>query len=114
MSDFTPGTLPPPRLPWLVHLPLALFAAPMGIGGLGLAWRAAGDVLGVPTFIGEVLLLLAGLVWLVVTGLQILRATCHPEALAGDLRHPIRSAFAGALTIGLMLVRERRATPSAI
>ena len=28
----------------------------------------------------------------------------HPAALAADLRHPIRSAFAGAVTIGLMIM----------
>ena len=88
----------------IAHLPLPLFAAPMGIGGLGLAWREAGHALGAPAPIGETILLLAGLVWLVVMGLHIVRATCHPEMLAGDLKHPIRSAFAGAVTIGLMIV----------
>jgi len=88
----------------LVHLPLPLFAAPMGIGGLGLAWREAGHALGAPAIVGELLLVLAGLVWLLVAGLHVVRALRHPQALAGDLKHPIRSAFAGAVTIGLMIV----------
>ena len=88
----------------LAHLPLPLFAAPMGIGGLGLAWREAGHTIGAPTLVGEAVLLLAGLVWLVVAGLHVVRASRHPEMLAGDLKHPIRSAFAGAVTIGLMIV----------
>ena len=106
MSTTTPtapgGTQPPAGS--IAHLPLPLFAAPMGIGGLGLAWREAGHALGAPGLVGEAILLLAGLVWLGVTGLHIVRATCHPEMLAGDLKHPIRSAFAGAVTIGLMIV----------
>jgi tellurite resistance protein len=46
----------------LHHLPLPLFAAPMGIGGLGLAWRQAAHGLGAPAAIGEALLLAAGIV----------------------------------------------------
>ncbi len=88
----------------LAHLPLPLFAAPMGLGGLGLAWREAGRVLGAPTLIGEALLALTAVLWLAILALHALRAARHPEALAGDLRHPVRVAFAGAVTIGLMLV----------
>lgn len=88
----------------LTHLPLPLFAAPMGIGGLGLAWREAGRIIDAPFIIGEGLLLLAGFVWLLVFGLHILRALRHPEALTKDLRHPVRSAFAGAITINLMIL----------
>ena len=88
----------------LAHLPLPLFAAPMGIGGLGLAWREAGHTIGAPGPVGESLLLLAGLVWLLIAGLHAVRAMRHPEALRGDLKHPIRSAFVGAVTIGLMIV----------
>lgn len=90
--------------PGLHHLPLPLFAAPMGLGGLGIAWREAGHALGAPALVGEVLLLAAGLVWLLAAALHLLRLARHPEALAADLAHPVRSAFAGAVTIGLMLV----------
>ncbi|WP_333824360.1 SLAC1 anion channel family protein [Pinisolibacter sp.] len=88
----------------LAHLPLPLFAAPMGIGGLGLAWREAGHALGAPKIVGEGLLGLAAAVWLLILALHVVRAMRHPEALAGDLKHPIRSAFVGAITIGLMIV----------
>ena len=88
----------------LFHLPLALFAAPMGVGGLGLAWREAQRGLGAPTSIGETLLLLATGVWLALAILHAVRIVRHPAALSGDLRHPIRAAFAGAVGIGLMIV----------
>jgi tellurite resistance protein len=88
----------------LAHLPLPLFAAPMGIGGLGLAWREAARAYGLPALIGEGLLALAGVVWIVVFGLHLLRLLRHPSAFAGELKNPIRSAFAGAMTIGLMIV----------
>ncbi|MFZ2869681.1 SLAC1 anion channel family protein [Zavarzinia sp.] len=88
----------------LQHLPLPLFAVPMGVGGLGLAWREAGRSLGAPVAIGEILLGLALLLWLVIAGLHLVRAFHHPGSLRADLRHPIRSAFAGAIGIGLMIV----------
>lgn len=88
----------------LAHLPLALFAAPMGLGGLGLAWRAAHSALGVPAAIGEGLLLLSGLVWVLLAALHLMRALADPARLAADLNHPIRAAFAGAVGIGLMIM----------
>jgi len=91
-------------VPRLVHLPLPLFAIPLGLGGVGLAWREAARFLGAPSIIGETLLGLTALAWLVIFGLHLGRAVRHPGALLGDLRHPVRSAFAGAVTIGLMLI----------
>lgn len=88
----------------LAHLPLPLFAAPMGLGGIGLAWREAAHVLGAPGVIGEALLLLTTVLWIVIFALHLTRAMRHPGALAGDFKHPIRSAFAAAVSIGLMLI----------
>jgi tellurite resistance protein len=69
-----------------------------------MAWREAARGLGAPAAIGEALLLLAGLLWLVIAALHIARMAQHPGALASDLRHPVRAAFAGAVTIGLMIL----------
>ncbi len=88
----------------LEHLPFPLLAMPMGLGGVGLAWRQASVSLGVPALIGEALLALTTLVWIAVVGLQLLRALRHPAAVAVELRHPVRAAFAAAPTVGLMIV----------
>lgn len=90
--------------PTLEHLPLPLLAMPMGTGGVGLAWRQAHHALGAPAAIGEVLLALTALLWLVVVGAQALRLLRHPQAVAAELRHPVRVAFGAAPTIGLMIV----------
>jgi tellurite resistance protein len=88
----------------LRHLPLPLFAVPMGLGGLAMAWREAVVVLGAPAFAGEALMALAALSFLFILGAHAVRLLGHPDALIADLRHPIRSAFAGALSIGLMII----------
>ncbi len=88
----------------LQHLPLPLFAAPMGIGGLGMTWREAARGLGAPAFVGEGLLLLAAFLWLVLAGLHLARALRHPAALTADLAHPVRAAFAGTISIGVMIL----------
>jgi len=100
------NVIPPPvaQRPSLEHLPLALLAMPMGVGGVGLAWRQAAIALGVPAAIGEALLGLTTLVWVAVVALQLLRARRHPSAFAAELRHPVRAAFIAAPTVGLMIV----------
>lgn len=88
----------------LEHLPFPLLAMPMGLGGVGLAWRQAAVSLGVPALIGEALLALTALVWIAVVALHLLRALRHPAAVAAELRHPVRAAFVAAPTVGLMIV----------
>ncbi len=88
----------------LAHLPLVLLAAPMGLGGVGLAWRQAATSLGAPPAIGEAVLALTAPLWLLVVALHVLRALRHPAAMLAELRHPVRAAFVAAPTIGLMLL----------
>jgi tellurite resistance protein len=90
--------------PTLQFLPLPLLAMPMGLGGVGLAWRQAHHHLGAPAAIGEALLLLTALCWLGVVGLQVARLLRHPEAVMEEVGHPVRVAFAAAPTIGLMIL----------
>lgn len=88
----------------LAHLPLALFAVPMGLGGLGLMWREAARVLGAPTLIGEAVLLAMALAWGAIAAAHGLRLLRHPGAVRAELAHPVRAPFAGAISIGLMLI----------
>jgi tellurite resistance protein len=76
----------------------------MGTGGVGLAWREAAQVLHAPPIIGEALLLLTAIVWVLLVGLHLYLAAVHTEAFLTELRHPVRCAFAAAPTIGLMIL----------
>ena len=83
----------------LAHAPMALFATVMGLGGLALAWRRAHVVLGAPAAVGEGLMLLAALAYLVVAGVQIARALRHRGAHLAEFRHPVTASFVPASTV---------------
>jgi tellurite resistance protein len=95
------ATVAPPSL---AHLPLPLFAVPMGLGGLGLLWRDAAFLVGPLAWFGEAILLAATLAWGWIGWLHLRRARAHPEALLADLADPVRLPFLGAPTIGLLLI----------
>lgn len=84
--------------PSLAHLPLPLLAVPLGLGGLGLAWREAGT-----GPVSEAVLALMVLAWVVILGAHLLRLSRHPAAALADWRNPMRCGFAGAASIGMML-----------
>ena len=94
----------PSTEPWLKHVPVPLFAATMGLAGLGLAWRKAHEVLLLPQAIGEVILVLAALAFIGTLVLYAAKAAKFTPAMVGEFTHPIRSSFFPALSIGILLL----------
>jgi len=89
--------LPPPIVP------ATFFGMVLGLGGLGNGWRAAARVWGAPASIGEILSLVAALVWLVWMILYILKwATSRDEALA-EFRHPIQAFFTALVPVATLI-----------
>jgi tellurite resistance protein len=89
----------------LKHLGPQWFAIVMGWCGLALAWHRAEPVFGpvagtVSALSGAVGLL----VFLALAVLSVVRWQRHPDAVAGDMRHPVRHAFFAAVPISLMLL----------
>jgi tellurite resistance protein len=81
------------------------FSLVMGLCGLALAWHAASGLLGpMASGVSVVLGLLAAAVLGVLVVASLLRWQRHPDALAEDLRHPVRHAFVAALPVGLLLL----------
>ncbi|MDP2743299.1 MAG: C4-dicarboxylate ABC transporter [Hydrogenophaga sp.] len=81
------------------------FALVMGLCGVALAWHRAQFVLGdmasgVALMVGAV----AAVVFVVLVGASLLRASRHADALAEDLRHPVRHAFVAAIPVSLLLL----------
>lgn len=91
--------------PPLAHLGPQWFVPVMGWAGLALAWHRAQGSFGPAA---EAAALACGLValsaFLVVLGASAVRAARHPRALAEDLAHPVRHAFAAALPVSVILL----------
>ena len=89
---------------WLVNAQVPLFAITLGHAGLALSWRAAHRAFGIPPQIGEVLMALAAVAFVVVGLLYALRMAVCPRAVVEDARHPVRMNFFPAISMGLMLL----------
>ncbi len=85
-------------------IPVSLFAAVLGISGLGLAWRKSAPILGVAPWIGEVLIFAGVLVfaWIATAyGLKIARA---PQAMRDEVSDLKRIAFFATVPLSLQLL----------
>jgi tellurite resistance protein len=98
------GPTAPSALAWIAHVPLPLFAVVMGLGGLGLAWRKAHEVLGVSGLPGEAVLALAAATFAAVAVLYLAKAVRHREAVIGDFTHIVRINFFPAVSISLLIL----------
>jgi tellurite resistance protein len=88
--------------PRLMHFPISFFAVVMGLSGLTLAWKAAGQSFA-PHFY-QAFGLLTTLVMIAVSliyGLKLLR---HKDAVIAESHHPIRLNFFPAFSISLLLL----------
>lgn len=85
---------------------ISLFAAVLGIAGLGLAWRKAAPLLGTPSWIGEVLIFTAVLTfaWISIAyGLKIARA---PQAMRAEINDLVRLSHFATVPLSLLLLAE--------
>ena len=89
---------------WLTLVPVPLFAVVMGLGGLGLAWRRAHEVLGWPGVVGEALLVLAAVGFVAILALYATKLARRPAAVRAEFRHPIRVNFFPAISISTLLM----------
>ena len=78
----TAATLPQARI---AKLPAAFFGAVLGLVGLGLAWRSAVHVFGVPPFIGELILALGAAAFVFLAAFYIAKILRAPAAVLAEL-----------------------------
>ena len=88
----------------LEDLPITLFGSVMGLAGLSIAWLHFEHFRGLEWGVGEILIHLAGLWFLVLLGLYAAKALRHPRAVTEELRHPVRLNFFPAVSISLILL----------
>jgi hypothetical protein len=101
----TAATLPQARI---AKLPAAFFGAVMGLVGLGLAWRSAAHVFGVPALIGELILVLGAAAFVFLAAFYIAKILRAPAAVLAELMHPGQSSFFGTISISFVLLAARR------
>lgn len=86
------------------RVPASLFSVPMGLGGLASAWRSAARAYGVSPWLGDALLALAAVTWVVVLGAQVVKAATAREQLAAELAHPVAGSLAALGPASLLLL----------
>jgi tellurite resistance protein len=85
-------------------VPAAFFGIVLGLVGLGGCWRLAARLWGLPTHIGEGLMLLATAVWAVLLILYVAKwIWLRPDALA-EFGHPVLCCFIGLVPVSTALV----------
>jgi len=95
----------PRALALLEHLTPAWFVLVMGWCGLSQAWLRAAEVMGEPALgLGWACAFLAVLIFGVLCVACVVRLSAYPDAVAADLRHPVRHAFMATLPISLLLM----------
>ncbi len=82
-------------------MPPNVFSIAFGLAGLGEAWNAASRVLTIGAAVPNVIFVLAGAAWLVLT---IWYASQGGRQLASDLRDPVQSPFVSIAVIVPMLL----------
>jgi tellurite resistance protein len=85
-------------------VPASFFGMVLGLAGLGSAWRAAHLLWGLTAFVGELLMLAAGVVWLAVTVLFALKWIVARDFAMSELAHPVQCCFIGLVGVTTMLV----------
>lgn len=86
------------------HLPASLFGTVLGISGLGQAWRLASHLWHIPGFIGEVVLLIAGLVWATLLLQYLIQILKSPAQVRQEFLHPIQGGTPALLAVSTLLI----------
>ena len=77
----------------------------MGWSGLSQAWLRATDIFGDNALgLGLVAAFFALLVFVLLCLASIVRLQAHPNAVAADMRHPVRHAFMATLPVSILLL----------
>ena len=88
----------------LEHFPVNIFPVVMGLTGWTLAWQKTQHVLGLTWKIGEALTVLSIAVFVVLATLYMIKLSRHPDAVAAELKHPIKLSFFPAISISIILL----------
>lgn len=92
------------RQSFCYHLPLPLFAAVMGLSGLGLVWHVVEERWALSAVGSAGATAAAALVFAVLLAAYGCKWLRYPDRVMAELRHPVRINFVPALSISLILL----------
>ena len=95
------------------RIPLNFFGIPFGLAGLAGSWLVLADYGRAPVAVGDVLLVLAAVVWVVVVVAYLLHAVGEKDRIRTDLLDPIASPFASLAFITPVLLGAQGVFPHA-
>ncbi len=85
-------------------VPAAFFGIVLGLAGLGGIWRIGARIWGLPPAVGEIVMLIAALVWLIVAVLYVAKWVQAADAARAEAEHPVQCCFIGLAGVATMLV----------
>jgi tellurite resistance protein len=88
----------------LERFPVSLFGIVLGISGLGTGWRVAASVWHTPAWIGETVLALAVLLWVLLTTLYLLKWLIVPTQALVEARSLIGCCYIGLTFVTMLLI----------
>jgi len=88
----------------LKMLPVGLFAAVMGVTGLGLVWWQFAEVFALDALYGDILVFVGALIFAVLAGAYGLKSIRHADAVAGEYADTAGAGFFSAIPIGVLLI----------
>ena len=88
----------------VLNLPAGYFGMVLGTIGMGFAWRYASTILPVSHGIGDGLVILAIVMWSLLTLAFLTRAVRFPYSVWQEMNHPIASSFVSLFPATTMLV----------
>lgn len=88
--------------PKLIYFPISFFAIVMGLSGLTLAWKAAGEHFAPDAYqwFGSI----ATLAMIAITSVYVFKIIRHPEAVVQESKHPVKLNFFPAFSISFLLL----------
>lgn len=87
-----------------VSVPASYFGIILGLVGLGAAWRLANRLWILPAIIGETIMVIAGIVWVMLILLYVAKWLWHRGDAIAELNHPIQCCFIGLVPVSTVLV----------
>ena len=88
----------------LSNFPIMFYAVTMGLGGLGVAYKALGEAFGLPEGIFQALRWTALTIFTLISVFYLAKALRHWPAVKAEFSHPIKINFFAAIPVGMFLL----------